>query len=157
MRNLILATAIVLLIAPSCKKKDSGGLPAGVGFSLDGSNLTLNFTRAVKSSSGSIYTLQFYGFVGAQNASNELEGQIQAQSPITAKAYTEGGATESAGLAYFIYSPYSVFQNTGSTTNPVTITITSITSTNVQGTFKGDISDGTTTKVVANGTFNINF
>jgi hypothetical protein len=157
MRKLLIATAFILLITPSCKKKDSSGLPAGVGFTLDGSSVTLNFTRAVKSSSGSIYTLQFYGFIGAQNASNELEGQIQAQSPITAKTYTEAGTTEMAGLAYFIYSPYSFYQQFGSATNPVTITITTITDTNVQGTFKGDISNGTSTKVVAGGTFNINF
>jgi len=119
--------------------------------------MSLNSARAVQSSSGSIYTLQFYGYIGAGGASNELIGQIQAQSPITAMTYTEEGTTEMAGLGYFIFPSGTAYSNNHSATNPVTITITSITSTNVQGTFKGDIFNGADKKVLASGTFNLNF
>lgn len=159
MRKLFIAVVIILLAAPSCKKSSgSNGIPVGINFKLDGASMTLNSARAVKTSSGSIYSLQFYGYVGAGGASNELACQIQAQSgPITATTYTEGVGVDMVSIAYFIYSPYDAYQNNGSATNPVSITITSITSTNVQGTFKGDISNGFSTKVLANGTFNIDF
>lgn len=64
-----------------------------------------------------------------------------------AVGYTKGGTID--------------YQEDITTTNPLNVTITSLTSTNVQGTFNGVLvlysGTGAATKTIANGKFNVNF
>jgi hypothetical protein len=103
---------------------------------------------------------------GADNGTTNLDLDIESPYPITSGTFTENASAGNpiATIKYTWYDPsgwrYAVPFN--STTNPVTIIITSIDSASVKGIFKGDLQfvpySGTPIiKSIKNGVFTVNF
>ncbi len=90
---------------------------------------------------------------------------ITSPSPIVAKTYVEGGGNPLIQMEYFfdlVLGIGTTASNYGSTTNPVTITITEITSSSVKGTFRRellytDLNGNPGKNVLSDGAFNVNF
>jgi hypothetical protein len=168
MKKILLFSACVMLAFSSCKKSapkitTSNTITANVG----GSGLTFNsaVTGLLANSSGS-YVLLITGATGTGSNAQVMSIAIDSENPIVKGTYTINSSTSSDATSF----PQLSYVQSASTTNPVsftsdltgtnasTVTITSISSTNVQGTFNGVLlsdQDGTTTKSVTNGKFDV--
>jgi hypothetical protein len=132
---------------------------------MDGTNYMFNYSViALQTNTSGAYSVQVIGFQAGGTGANQIALVIAGTSQITAGTYTEDGSTTNVASVNFVQagSAYPYVSN-NSNTNPVTVTVTSISSTSIQGTFKGDAflldSNGATTtkKVIANGQFSVNF
>ena len=157
-----------MLAFSSCKKSapkvtSSNSITVTVGSS------NLNFSTAASAllanSSGS-YVLLISGATGTGSNAQAISIAIDSETPIVQGTYTLNSSTNTNATSF----PQIAYVQSASTTNPVsftsdptgtnasTITITSINPTNVQGTFNGVLlsdQDGTTTKSVTDGKFNV--
>ena len=165
MKKILLFSACVMLAFASCKKSDKNA-PAGsntITANVDGNAVDFNngATGLLSISQGG-YVLFVSGFSGTGSSEQSMQIGIDSQKPITTGTYslsssTDPNATASPQLAYGLGAPTPIgFITDG--VNLTTITITSISSTNVQGTFSGVLlssQDATTTKSITNGKFNV--
>jgi len=153
----LLLSLCLLLVLFSCKKHSS--TPNTVGtltVTIGGKAQTFNVgAEAHLDHTGDFYSL---GIIGVQSttASNSLILTITSQAPITAKSYTD--ANSEAQMSYTMTSG-SIYQDDGTGGTSATITIKSISTTNVQGTFSGNLAiingDGAATQALTSGTFNL--
>ncbi len=167
-KNYILFSAISLLTFTSCKK-DNADIDLGtISVSIDGKQTTFNFgAKATTTSVTGGYGITIKGNKKDPAASQtNISFSITSPSPIVAKTYVEnGGGNPLIQMEYFydfILGIGTTASAYGSTTNPVTITITEITSSSARGTFHGELLytalDGTTGKaVLSNGVFYVSF
>ncbi|HMC98800.1 MAG TPA: hypothetical protein VKH37_01560 [Ferruginibacter sp.] len=159
MKTLLSFVALCVLALSGCKKS-SGDVTITnyLTVTIDGTSRSFNTSLVgALSSGGGAYALQIQGFAGAAGSSDALYIAIASTSPITATTYSDGAG---ASISYVQYGGGS-YSNALSATNPITITITSISSTGAAGTFKGDIflsgNSSSTKKVLTSGTFNVTF
>jgi hypothetical protein len=149
--------AFVILLA-SCKK-DNPATPAGpllatITATIDGASTTFDTTvTATKTNSYGFLDLLITGF-HASGSSSEFSIDLTSVYPFSAgTTYTDAfTALNAASITYLIQPANISCYNPGNGTTQVHIT--SISSTNVQGTFSGSVSDGSTTHTITNGTFN---
>lgn len=160
MRKIVFVLAICTLTFSACKKgNDSVATGNNLSVSINGTALTFNNALiASNTSAGGAYDLQIVGFNGTAGTSDALYLNVNSSSPIGPGTYVDG---QTAEIGYAVQSGGTVtYSNAMSPTNPISITITSINSTSVTGTFKGDLFSGSTSstkKVLTNGQFNVKF
>ena len=155
-----------MLAFASCKKSDKKSNSSGTNtITADVGGSTVNFnigvTGLLSTGQGS-YVLFISGATGTGSNEQSMQIGIDSQKPIAAGTYTLSSSTSPDATAFpqLTYgigatSP-TAFMTDG--TNVTTVTITSISNTNVQGTFSGVLTsalDGTTTKSITNGKFNV--
>ncbi len=156
-----LLSATVLFSA--CSKDDKSSASAAISSSVDGTTIDFNVNaKAVRSQTSGFYSVTITGFQSS-SASNQIAIVLTSSSPIAAGSYTETDATgQKLSSVNFVQSgtPYISYM---SATNPSKVTISSITSTAVQGSFSGDVFMATTSgisttkKVITKGQFNLSF
>ncbi len=168
-KNFILFS-VVLLFFTSCKKdKANTDVPIGsISVTIDGTKTTFNYgAKATVLSVGGGYGISIQGNKKDPSASQtNLLFSIASPSVITPKTYVENSGGNSLVNMSYAYDLFFGIVYTsvayGSTTNPVTITITDINSTSVKGTFSGELLgtgvDGNPVKnVLADGVFHVSF
>lgn len=182
MKSLLFLISILVITISSCKKPDYGYVdpynidwpgppnpfpnfiptPSFGGISASVNGTVTSFSAVSKAQLSGSYHIHIGGVTGTSS----LELDIQSPSPITAGVFTENAIAGSsiATIHYSWYDPsgWRVAVPFNSTTNPVTIAITAIDSTSVQGTFKGDLkytpsSGSSTIKVIKDGVFDVRF
>jgi hypothetical protein len=171
----LFAIAVLGLVLASCKKSSSG---AGSSVTATFNDTSFSFTQAFQ---GTIYNggkeIDLY-VTNSTNAATatQLRMELLSNTAITPGVYSDTATYPNnvtlptvSKYAYFEVYPY-IYPNTGIdhdfwtiglTSNPFTVTVTSITQTSIQGTFSGKLyldGDSTTTadsiRVITNGTFN---
>ncbi|MFI5161042.1 MAG: hypothetical protein ACHQHN_07175 [Sphingobacteriales bacterium] len=159
--RLLLLPLCVLFVLTSCKKNSNttGNTTGTITVNIDGTAQTFNVgATAHVDNTGGFYTLSLIG-VQSASAANSIIVEVTNSSPIVAGTYT--GTNSQADMSYTQVSGSAVYQFDGSNNaSNATITIKSISSTNVQGTFSGTLEiitgAGTSSKILTNGTFNLN-
>ena len=159
MKKLLLFSACIILALSSCKKDspktiNSTGITATIGGS--DFNFSTAATAQVISVSG-LYSIQIIGSNGTGSSAQGVSISIQSDKPIIKGTYSVADASPFTDITYVentsVSTPVSFSSNTVGT-----VTITSISSTNVQGTFSGVLvsnQDITTTQTLSNGKFNV--
>jgi len=157
---------LALVLLASCKKSSSSSSSGGgtITATVDGTQMTFNNILVAKDTSYmGAYALSFAGASSLTANTPELSLTVDGTSPITTGTYTLNATsptTDLPGLAYAVGSSL-VYGSDISGTNSTTVVITSLSKTNVQGTFSGmltlQLGTGATTKTVTNGKFNVNF
>lgn len=137
-----------------------------ISCNIDGANLTFNTNaEALRFDVGGASSIQIIGFQGVVGSSDQIAIALSSIEPIEAGTYDETGSVNGHAASVFFVKQGSSFPyiNNNSTTNPATVTVTSVNATSIQGTFKGDVylTDASgitnTKKVILNGQFNLNF
>jgi hypothetical protein len=155
---------ISIIVFSSCKKTSSPNPSNIVTATIGGTNYTFNLH--VIEAIDTLGNLQVTQIAGSDADSDHIGIIFQSVGNPTATTYSESQKTAQLiigiskdSVTYFSYYP-NFSPVTNITSNPVTITIDSISSTSIQGTFQGEIyltSDTTvpTKKAVTNGKFNL--
>ena len=163
----------LLFVFSSCGKKADVIAPANtnnISATVDGANVSFNAeaaARVVTNEPGAYpYLLDITGATSTAGNNAIIVITVSSENPITTGTYissdTNPGPVSFSGLTYQqdvagsqIANPY-ITDNSGH--YPTTVTITSISSTNVQGTFSGTLVysiGGSQTETVTNGKFNM--
>ena len=163
MKNLKLLSLIlcVLFVASSCKKSSKSITTTGtITVNIDGAAQTFNVGAAAHvDNTGGFYSLSLIG-VQSTTAANSIIVEVTSSSPIVAGT-TYTGTNSQADMSYTQVSGSAIYQFDGSNNaSNATITVKSISSTNVQGTFSGTLElisgTGASSKALTNGAFNLN-
>ena len=160
-KNIFLSAILVALLF-SCKK-EATDIPIGtIKVDINGSAYTFREqAKATRLSVTGGYGIQIQGNYRANSTTN-LSFSIVRPSAISTGTFTENAASNPLVLMTHcteVIAPCVIRANAyGSTSNPVSITITEITGSSVKGTFKGDlqVSSGST-EVLSNGVFYVSF
>jgi hypothetical protein len=158
MRKLILLLPICAsLILFSCKKSSPSPNATGtLTVTIGGKAQTFNVGAVAHLDNTSGFNS--LGIIGVQSATNanSMIITVTSSAPITAKTYTDAGSE--AQLSYTTASGAG-YQEDGTGGTSATVTIKSISSTNVQGTFSGNLmlitGSGPATEALTNGAFNL--
>jgi hypothetical protein len=157
---------LTLFFLASCKKSSTSSTTSGGGTitaTVDGTQMTFNNILIAKDTSFSgAYALTISGATSLTSSTTELSLTADGASPVTTGTYTIGPSgitTDLPGIGYSQgSSPVYSSDITGAYSS--TIVITSLSKTNVQGTFSGTltltIGSGATTKTITDGKFNVN-
>ena len=154
-----------LLFFASCKKDSGDGTNYYIKANIDGTEKTYNSTPlAFSVNQSGTYSLAMSASAGT-GSSEGLALQInQSSNPITATTYTDGTGGDYALGGDYNPGTTDVSKLYGaglqlSTTAPLTITITQITSSQVSGTFSGEFFDnsgaGSNSIMITNGEFSL--
>ena len=172
MKKILQVAVFLLFILTSCKKKSEDNLvPVNtITAAVDGENISLSTNISAKFSTNQIgklsYTLNIQGATSSKAFGISLTSFDK--NSITKGTYTLASSKNSTPI--WVYVAYEDYELSGNVPDqpyitdpngiqPTTITITSISSTNVQGTFNGTLvysQGGSGTKTVTNGKFNVN-
>lgn len=169
MKKILLFSACVMLAFASCKKSDKNAPAASntITATVGGTDTKFNtrVTGIIENSQG-FYNLLVTGASSTGSNAQVMAISMLSQKPIAKGTYildssTDPNATTIPDLDYTpnISSSSSLdfaTDPTGQNSATTTITITSISSTNIQGTFSGLLlgSDYVAMKSITNGTFN---
>ena len=163
--KLLLFSACVILAFSSCKKesKTTTTTTATLSATIGGVNETFNSSLTAQSIYNNPgYTIGITGFRGAGTNPDGLQLAVNSDKPIAKGVYTISSqtSTDPSNLPLIIYyKSTGTFGTDVSGVNVTTITITSISSANVQGTFSGVLISETgdnTTQTITDGKFNVN-
>jgi hypothetical protein len=157
MKKLFAIAVLGSVMLVSCKKSSSGSGGIGTGTiqaSIGGT--THNFTTGAQATSLGTGTLIITGLEGTSNSfSIELDGN----NAITTGTYTASTNTV-ASLNYVQgLSGGITYSNDGNPSDPISVIVTSISATNIQGTFTGSVflngDSNAAEKTVTAGKFNV--
>ena|SRR3982751_2140454 len=163
MKKTLICASLGLMVLSGCKKDDSDNNSSNaISASLDGTAVTFNVNaKAMRTNVSGAYSVQIIGYDGN---SNQIAIAISSDAPITTGTYSENSSDSKGASVNYIPSgsayPYISYN---STSNPATVTISSISATSIQATFQGDVylaSSGgitNTKKAFTNGQFNVKF
>jgi len=172
MKKLLLFSACIMLAFASCKKSDptkSNTTAVGtISATIGGVNETFTTSVVAESVDTPSYTIAISGFRGTGATQEGIQIGISSYKPITTGTYTISSALSND----VVYTPFvGYYKNTSvsslvtfgtdfSAVHITTIIITSLSSTNVQGTFSGVLinEDGTSTdtQTITDGKFDVN-
>lgn len=161
MKKLIFLSAILVLQLISCKKNNVD-IPIGtIKVEIGGSASTFNVqAKATRLTVTGGYGIQIQGNLKTTSTTN-LSFSIVSPNPILNGTYTENTASNplvSMTHCIEVFSPCVIrAKEYGSTTNPVSITITEISASSVRGTFKGELQGTNSKEVLSNGVFYVSF
>ena len=152
--------ALLVIISFSACSKDKKGIEDGMRLTVDGREIVFaDFTIAEYDSTGGIHNLSIRG-TDTEMQPNLVAFGLTQDNPIVPGTYTHLNSNgefyvsldwSPAGEDYA--NPYYAGLDG---TDPMSITITSVTATRIQGTFEGTVRRGTgATKVISNGSFNL--
>jgi hypothetical protein len=162
MKNIVIAFFSVFLFC-GCKKDSVDNIPIGtIKVDIDGTAYTFSVqAKATRPQVTGGFGVQIQGNYRTGSTTN-LSFTIVRPTAITSGSYTENTASNPLVMMKHcteVIVP-CVYQanNYGSPTNPVSITITEITSSYVKGTFKGELQLGSgSTETLTNGMFYVSF
>jgi hypothetical protein len=152
---LLLTLAVGIITLNSCSKdKDNAVISTTITASIDGTATTFNNAFAL---TGTVGGTKFTNVQGTSSSKAVLS--ITMNGTITAgKTYTST-ATAISDRASLLYAPNDTDDYLNDDSNSakiVTVTVTSISSTNIQGTFKGNVTAGSgKVKAITDGKFNV--
>ena len=158
-----LLIAVCLLVSLVACKKNSVAPKNTISATIDGISETFNIN--VSAQLGTSVQLNSHliisGASGSAASSDGMAIEINSGSTIVNGNYVNNGAAGYMGITYS-KGPFSltnpiVYSTDVNSVYPSNVTITSISNTNVQGTFTGKLlfTDGKTVKTVTDGKFNI--
>ena len=163
MKKLFAIAILGSVILVSCKKSSGGAAPLQAIINGTVTNFGTEAVGATSSSNG-LYMISIEGVTGAASTSGGLSVVIQSASPIVAGTYTDTTALNNnfAELQYVpSVSGSSVFGSAELKSHPTTVVVTSVSSTQITGTFQGNVytdagqdTTGTPT-TITNGTFSV--
>jgi hypothetical protein len=167
----LFAIAVLGLLLVSCKKSSSPSSSIQATLNDTSSNYSILGYAEEYNGGHTIYMEAYNNTKGA--TANEIEIRLYSNAPIAPGTYTDTANNSTYPIIYregYIYvepnlspvtGPDEYFETAGLITNPFVITITSISATSIQGTFKGTLymdGDSSTApgnyKVITNGRFN---
>jgi hypothetical protein len=163
MKKLLFYSFCVLAIFNSCKKNSSSTGSGSISAMVNGNTKTFNTDAvATLSNAGGIYSLLVKGIGYSSGDTSSISILVGKSNPITTGVYTPVGT---AGVPVSVtYSPgydreYS--NDTARYSYQPEVTITSISNSNVQGTFSGNLIlySGKTlvmSQSIGSGSFNVN-
>ncbi|HWD86660.1 MAG TPA: hypothetical protein VG367_00940 [Mucilaginibacter sp.] len=166
MKRFLLPAICLLLIVASCKKKNEVVPVNSISATINGVKMIFSTdVHATYSDSGKSVAL--YGFDGPSPNGKIMQIGLSLNKPITTGTYASGVASPSApasptmiyGAVNYINTPESgsTFITDASGMHASIATITSISSTNMQGTFSGTLISLNQSATITDGKFNVNF
>lgn len=166
MKKSLLFAIYILIVLASCKKNSSDAPANTISATIDGVTESFNTNAVAQIGTGVRLNsnLSITGTNGSATGSDGMSITINSNNTIAKGNYTNSGNNNS-GFTSILYSkgPFSfinpiIYVTDVNGTYPSTVTITSISSTNIQGTFSGNLvfRDGKTIKSVTDGKFNVN-
>jgi hypothetical protein len=159
-------TLLLVITITSCKKSSSGSVSGAITANIDGTPTSFNTeAQAVLTNAGGVYEVSIIGFQGAVSTSNQIGIAVAGTSPITAGTYGDNpssNAPDDVSLTYTQQPGGYLYGASGTSPDTASVTITSISSTEVVGTFTGGMvlisgSTGTNSHTVTNGKFDVKF
>jgi hypothetical protein len=158
MKKLFAIAVLGSVMLVSCKKSSSGGgLGEGnVQATINDTTTTFNIAGGTSTNGGK--EIDITSANGTGSTATQFEIDIQDTSAaITTGTYHDKSLNNTG---FFLTLPSGdYYDNAELVTNPITITVTSISSTQIQGTFQGDIylneDSASTKKIITNGKFNV--
>lgn len=157
---------MMFVIFTSCGKSSSNPNSGGgtITCTIDGTAMTFNNVLIAKDTAFfGAYALTISGASAISSSSTVFSLTVDGTSPIVTGTYNigpTGNSTDAPALAYSQGSSFA-YEEDISGTKESAIVITSLSKTNVQGTFSGTLTlmtgSGPATKTVTNGKFNVNF
>lgn len=161
------ALILALVLLSACKKSSSSSSTPGGGTitaTIDGTPTTFNNVLIAKDTAYmGAYVLTISGATSLNSSETAVSITVDGTSSIAAGTYSigaSGNTTDLPGLSYSQGSTF-VYSTDVTGTYPSSVVITSISKTNVQGTFSGTLilglGTGATTKSITNGKFDVNF
>ena len=170
MKKLLIPAICIAFIFCSCGKKSTPA-PAvpvkGIYATIDGTNRVFNYKDSILFAHNSFYQLAVTGYITPGDTTFVFGFGITSTSPITTGTYK---LTGSPTVIYLYYqasagsSYYNSFAANSSTMYPASITITAVSSSNIQGTFSGTfLNDGdgrgnpNNLSVITNGKFDLDY
>ena len=156
----ILLISCLTISAITCKK-DGADIPIGtIKVDINGNSSSFSVqAKATRINVTGGYGIQIEGYLKS-SSTTEMLFSIASTNPITNITYTENSAGNplvQMTHCVEVLVP-CVFRTAahGSTSNPVSVTISEITGSHVKGIFKGELS-GHSTEVLINGIFYVSF
>ena len=166
MMKTVAGILLTFVILSSCKKSSTSTSSGGgtITATIDGTQMTFNTILIVKDTAFmGAYALTMSGATSASSSATELSLTVDGTSPITTGTYNFGPSGTTTDLPALAYSQGSslLYEEDITGAHENSIVITSLSKTNVQGTFSGTLTlmlgSGPQTKTVTNGKFNVNF
>ncbi|MEI9934070.1 MAG: hypothetical protein WDM71_04305 [Ferruginibacter sp.] len=165
MKTLFLLPIVSLLfIFSSCKKDSANNVTGTITATVNGTSLSFNVeATAVLDTVRGNYGVAIIGLQSFSLSSKEITLAISGGStPIAVGTYTD---TSTVGrtvlIGYANAADSTAWSSTGTAPNISTVTITSLNSSQIQGTFNGQLelalgsNPGASTATVTNGSFNL--
>jgi hypothetical protein len=148
LRKLLFVSLVVATLA-SCKKDNNDAPAYNLSAKVDGTNVDFNTAVSATRSGDDVVVMGLGGNASSPYPSFSIF--LGDGAAITAKAYTavDGDAT----IMYAVSSG----QATYSSDDDFTVTVSSITATEVKGTFSGKVENGSEIKTITEGTFTAKF
>ena len=161
MKKALILFSCILFVFASCKKNNNITPSNTISADIDGVNETFNSNTYAQLGNGVTQksSLSIFGANGANTDADQMSITMVTNNTIITSSYVSG--SDNIGLVSIEYNkgPFSLTNSNTYATDvngsPSTVVITSLTSTNVQGTFSGRLVDGSATKTVTNGKFNL--
>jgi hypothetical protein len=157
---------LMMVVFSSCGKSSSNPNSGGgtITCTIDGTAMTFNNIVIAKDTAFmGAYLLTLSGTNGTGASAAGFSLGVDGTSPVTTGTYKIGPTGNSTDAPALGYSQGSspVYEEDISGTYESSVVITSLSKTNVQGTFSGTLTllngSGPATKTVTNGKFNVNF
>ena len=157
---------LTLVLLGSCKKSSSSSTASGgtLTATVDGTPMTFNNILVAKDTAFmGAYAITFAGASSLTSSSPELSLTVDGASPISTGTYNLGASGNTTDLPSLAYTQGTslIYGSDITGTYSTSIVITSLSKTNVQGTFSGTLTltlgTGATTKKITDGKFNVNF
>jgi len=152
----VTAIALSVITLNSCKKKDEK--PAvSISATVDGTVTSFNVNAAALQ--GTLDGVTVTNIQGSTSGGAMLSMTLL--SNVTAGKTYSDAATNDNDKPLFVYAQSPTAQDDyinddDDASNLPTVTVTSVTSTTIDGTFKGLIQSGQSTKLITNGKFHVN-
>lgn len=144
----LLFVLVTVATLTSCKK-DKGEAAHNLSAKVDGVKVDFNTTVSASRNDDDIIVMGFGGNVASPYPSFSIF--LDDDAAITAKTYT--AADGEATIIYAASSGQATFSNN----TDFTVTVSSITSSEVKGTFSGKVENGSGIKTISEGTFSAKF
>jgi hypothetical protein len=147
----LLFVSLVIATLASCNKdkEDSPSSSVHISAKIDGVSTTFNAAcTGMKFMNGNTVTIS--GAASMSQSFPQFGINLSDDVAITTKTYT-GSTFKADGTYGLSYSSMFVSDN------DFTVTVTSISSTEIKGTFSGKLIDGSTTKNITEGSFYVKF
>jgi len=156
MKKLFAIAILGSVVLVSCKKSSGGSAPLQATINGKATSFGTEASGAT-SSAGGEYTILISGISGTTSPT-EFAVTIESANPIVAGTYTDTSTARFGGLQY-IPNGTTTFESAGQVSHPTTVVVTSVSSTQIAGTFQGTVYAGqdstTTPTTITNGTFNV--
>jgi hypothetical protein len=151
--------ALLGTVLVSCKKTSSGSTQS-IQATIGGTATNFN-VLASGTSTDSGTTIELIALNGTNQATAyAFDIIINSNNAITKGTYSDINSNTQFNYGPFVTSSLPSYSSAFLVSDPITVVVTSISNTNIQGTFHGDIylyADSTQAKkTVTNGTFNVN-